>query len=124
MSNYRILEFNELTADISTGAISTNILVFEIPEPFRNDIKIVLNILKSYKVRKVILYGSVARGDFRTDSDLDICVEGLKDEVFFIALAECLISTEHAISLVDLKSIHGYFRERVLKEGKILYEQN
>ncbi len=124
MRNYRILEFDELTADTFIDASPAATVLANITKVFQNDIKIVLKILKSYKVRKIILYGSVARGDFRMDSDLDICVEGLEDKSFFIALAECLISTEHAVSLVDFKSIHGYFRERVLKEGKILYEQN
>ena len=96
----------------------------DIPKSFQRDIHIILYVLKSYNVHKVILYGSVAHGDSQSDSDLDICVEGLDDNVFFIALAECLMNVKHSVSLVDFKSIHGYFRERILKEGKVLYEQS
>ena len=119
MSSYHLLTLDELPIETLTDVSN-----FDIPKSFQSDIHIILYILKSYNVHKVILYGSVARGDFRSDSDLDICVEGLDDNVFFIALAECLINSKHSVSLIDFKSIHGYFRERVLKEGKVLYEQN
>ena len=113
-----------LVLDDSPSEILPKIALPGIPESFQTDINRILYILKSYNVRKVILYGSVARGDVRNNSDLDICVEGLDDESFFIALAECLISCEHSVSLVDFKTTHGYFRERILKEGKVLYEQS
>lgn len=88
----------------------------------QNDIDRVLSILKTYHVNKVILYGSFARGDFREDSDLDICVEGLKNEYFFKALAECMMNSDRSVSITDFDSTYGYFRERILKEGRILYE--
>jgi predicted nucleotidyltransferase len=91
-------------------------------ENIYNDIDRVLSILKTYHVNKVILYGSFARGDFREDSDLDICVEGLKNEYFFKALAECMMNSDRSVSITDFNSIYGYFRERILKEGRILYE--
>lgn len=91
-------------------------------ENIYNNIDRVLSILKTYHVNKVILYGSFARGDFREDSDLDICVEGLKNEHFFKALAECMMTSDRSVSITDFNSTYGYFRERILKEGRILYE--
>ena len=94
-----------------------------IPEEFREDVRMVVRILQSYRVRRVILYGSVARGDFRKDSDLDFCVEGLDVRYFFVALAECLLSVARPLSIIDLDSLSGYFLDRVLSEGTIVYEQ-
>ncbi|HAO20431.1 MAG TPA: hypothetical protein DCQ37_08130 [Desulfobacteraceae bacterium] len=93
-------------------------------ESMQNDLSKILCILKRYDVAKVSLYGSVARGDYKDDSDLDICIEGLRDDNFFIALAECLMASDHSVSITDFKNTFGYFRERILKEGKIIYEQN
>jgi uncharacterized protein len=111
------LQQNPTIEEITTTAIT------DIPEDFREDVMTVIDILKPYHVRRVILYGSVARGDFHKDSDLDFCVEGLDASSFFIALAECLLNTRHSISIVDLDSLHGYFLDRVLHEGTIVYEQ-
>jgi len=89
---------------------------------FQKDIDRVLSILKTYHVNKIILYGSFARGDFREDSDLDICVKKKKNEYFFKALAECMMNSDRSVSITDFNSTYGYFRERILKEGRILYE--
>lgn len=54
-----------------------------LPVSIRAELRQVLQILEKYNVRKVILYGSFARGDFREDSDFDLCVEGLSSSDFF-----------------------------------------
>ena len=72
---------------------------------------------------RVNLYGSIARGDARATSDLDFCVEGLPDENFFRALGECLLHSEHSISVIDLQSSYGLLRNRILQEGLVLYER-
>lgn len=40
------------------------------------DIEKVESILLRHGALKIILYGSLARGDYRVDSDIDICFEG------------------------------------------------
>jgi len=83
----------------------------------------VASILQHHGAMKIILYGSLARGDYRADSDIDICVEGIPDENYFRALAECLMKTQRRVSILDFQNIQGDFRERILKEGKILYKR-
>jgi predicted nucleotidyltransferase len=93
-----------------------------LPASIETELQKVLKILEKYNARRVILYGSFARGDFRDDSDFDLCVEGLSSGDFFLALAECLMTATRPLSIVDLKDARGYFRERILMEGLVIYD--
>lgn len=90
------------------------------PEDVLLDLTMAGSVLSRYGANQVILYGSMSRGDYRTDSDIDLCVEGLPRKNFFRALAECLMASHRSLSIVDLDNTHGYFRERILTEGKVL----
>ena len=92
------------------------------PEDITNDLFKVKSILAGLGARKIILYGSLARGDYKLHSDIDICVEGIPKENYFRAIAECLMEIDRRISVLDFDKLQGYFKERILSEGKILYE--
>ena len=94
----------------------------EFPADISRDIETVESILVRHGANKIILYGSLARGDYRADSDIDICYEGISDEKYFRAWAECLMAADRRTSVLDFKDIYGHLKERILKEGKILYE--
>ncbi|MDB9526286.1 nucleotidyltransferase domain-containing protein [Oscillatoria sp. CS-180] len=84
------------------------------------DLTMAGSVLSRYGANQVILYGSMARGTYRPDSDIDLCVEGLPSKNFFRALAECLMASHRSLSIIDFDNSHGYFRERILTEGKVL----
>ncbi len=48
--------------------------------------------LKAYGAREVYVFGSVASGRIRADSDVDFAVVGLPDEVFFRAMGRAHIA--------------------------------
>jgi predicted nucleotidyltransferase len=93
------------------------------PDDILQDIQKVESILLHHGAMKIILYGSLAKGDYRADSDIDVCVEGIPDENYFRAIAECLMIIQRPVSILDFQNVRGYLRERILKEGKILYER-
>ncbi|MEW6379727.1 MAG: nucleotidyltransferase domain-containing protein [bacterium] len=94
----------------------------EFPADILRDIEQIESILLRHGAMRIILYGALARGDYRADSDIDICFEGIPDEEYFRAVAECLMEAHRPVSVLDFADIYGYFRKRILKEGKILYE--
>ena len=91
------------------------------PRDIVDDLREFEKILRHYGAEKIILYGSLARGDYRVDSDIDLCYEGIPAYDYFRVLAECLLQAHRRFNLVDLKTAKGYFRDRILNEGKLIY---
>ena len=66
---------------------------------------------RMYHVKKVILFGSRARGDFKAKSDIDLAVQGGD----FVLLSFDIINLD--------EEIQSELRESIEKEGKIVYEE-
>ena len=80
-------------------------------------------IAEKYEVKKVILFGSRARGDYHRASDIDLAVEGGRITDFILDVKETT-STLLNFDIVDLeKTAPGEFLEAIEKEGVILYEK-
>ena len=78
---------------------------------------------KKYDVDKVILFGSRARGDFKTKSDIDLACTG-GDSIGFILAVEEETSTLLRFDIVNLDfSVQPRLRESIQKEGVVLYEK-
>lgn len=87
----------------------------------RQDLQRVVDILKRHGAKQIILYGSYARGTATPASDLDLCELGIPPDHFFRAWAECLMIANTPFSILDLAAVRGYLRERILREGKVIY---
>ncbi|MGA0199595.1 MAG: nucleotidyltransferase family protein [Prochlorotrichaceae cyanobacterium] len=80
------------------------------------------------KIRKLSLFGSVLRDDFTEQSDVDVLVEFLPGKTPGLAI----VSMEDELSAilgrtVDLRTprdLSRYFRDRVLQEARLIYEQD
>lgn len=77
---------------------------------------------RKYKVKKVVLFGSLIRGMYRRDSDIDLAVAGLPKNLFL----KVSVEVEELIKIpVDLKLIEearGLFAKK-MEEGITLYEK-
>ena len=68
----------------------------------QEDLELAVSILKRHGAKAVYLFGSMAAGSSRPDSDWDIGVEGLPSSSFLPALGELLDSMNRKVDLVEL----------------------
>ena len=92
-------------------------------EKWKIKLENIVNELKKHNPKKIILFGSRARGDYKKNSDIDIAVEvnlnfrekrKLKEKIDFI-------SGIYSVDLIFLDEVEDYFKNKILNEGKVLY---
>jgi predicted nucleotidyltransferase len=84
-----------------------------------------VSILSKYGVRKIGLFGSYARGEERTDSDLDVLVEFEKRKSLLTLVRIERELSEHIGVKVDLlteQAISPYLVERIKADLKVIYQ--
>lgn len=89
------------------------------PEEIQEIKEQIVPILKEAGVLRSSLFGSVAKGKARPDSDVDILVELPHDKDMFdlMDLEEKLASKlRKKVDLVTYRSLHHLLREKILKE--------
>jgi uncharacterized protein len=80
----------------------------------------ILHIAAKYGARNVRLFGSRARGDARSDSDVDLLVDmptecSLLDVGRFMMDLQDLLGFK--VDVVEPEGLHWYIRDKVLKEA-------
>lgn len=81
---------------------------------------------RRHRIRRLALFGSVLRDDFRPDSDLDVLVEFEPDHIpGLIRLAGMEIELSEMVGRkVDLRTpaeLSRYFRQKVLELAEVQY---
>jgi len=76
-----------------------------------------------YGARRVVLAGSLARGEFRVGSDIDLAAEGIPDDRFFRAGAdlEAAAGGLH-VELVPLESANPDYLADLARDGIVLHD--
>ena len=87
----------------------------------------IANLCHRYNIRKLSLFGSVLREDFRSDSDIDVLVEfnpGHTPGFAFIDIQDELSQLfGRPVDLNTPQCLSHYFRERVQAEAEPQYVQ-
>lgn len=82
---------------------------------------------KDNQIRKLSLFGSALREDFRPDSDIDVLVEFEPDARIgweFVQIQEGLSQLfGREVDLNTPKSLSKYFRSKVLQTAEVIYER-
>ena len=86
--------------------------------------KLVGLLVKKYHVKKVVLLGSLLdRERFGYHSDIDLCVEGLPEGSYFMAVGELLLdAADFDVDLISFEDATPEMKGRV-KQGRLLYEK-
>jgi hypothetical protein len=82
---------------------------------------------RRHHIRKLSLFGSVVRDDFRPDSDVDVLVEFEPDHIpgleFISMEQELSLLIGRRVDLHTIGSLSPYFRGDVLSEAEVQYSQ-
>ena len=83
-------------------------------------------LFEQYGIRRAKVFGSRARGDFRSDSDLDILIDygdhefSLLDHVGLQQDIRDMLSLD--VDVVTESSVHPLLKERVQADARVIYE--
>ena len=97
--------------------------------PIKVDNKELAHFCRRHHIRRLALFGSVLREDFRTDSDVDVLVEfepGHVPGLLRLAGMEMDLSgilVGHKVDMNTPLCLSQYFRDQVLEEAETLYVQ-
>lgn len=88
-----------------------------------NVIREIVELAEKHDLKKVILFGSRARGDFQRASDIDLAVSGGNVSMFALDVEE-ETSTLLEFDVVNLDlDLQEKLLESIKKEGMVLYEK-
>ena len=82
------------------------------------------NILKDkYKVRRIILIGSLVKGIVHEKSDIDLVVEGLEPSLYIKALTDLWDNLPAGVelNLISFEDAFESLKEKAINEGEYIY---
>ena len=85
--------------------------------------KLVRILSDEYNAERVILFGSLAREEFRINSDMDLAVSGVCAENYFKALGHLLLESPYSCDLVTIEDAPDLLKQRIEEDGVILYDR-
>jgi len=83
------------------------------------DREIILALAKSYRVKRVLLFGSCVSGDGKA-RDIDLAVDGVAPDLFYNFYGDLLCSLSKPVDLIDLAGDSKFIR-MINQEGVHLY---
>jgi predicted nucleotidyltransferase len=94
--------------------------------PVQVDGERLAELCRRYSVRELSVFGSMARGDFRPDSDIDVLVEFMPEaKIGLIEIAGLMRELEELVGrkvdLVSKRGLKPLIRPTVLEEARLLY---
>ncbi len=93
----------------------------EVITEIKDKLKIATEYLKSIGCKEIVLFGSLADGTADRSSDIDLAVSGISPRTYFRTIAEISSIVGMKVDLVTIDYISKEFKEKIQKEGRILY---
>ena len=83
-------------------------------------------IFTRYNVKRAVLFGSFAKGNFKRNSDVDIFVDsGLRGLKFYGLLEDISNALDRPVDLIDISQVKPNSRvmDEISKTGVVIYEK-
>jgi predicted nucleotidyltransferase len=93
--------------------------VVQLPEPYRRQIRRAASILREAGCTQVFLFGSLATGEIKDRSDIDLAVRGCPRGEFFLVLGRLILELDYPVDSVNLDSQDAFARY-LEREGDLL----
>lgn len=93
-------------------------------EELQKIVKSCADILKDkYRVKRVILIGSLVKGIVHEKSDIDLVVEGLQPSLYIKALTDLwdILPGKVELNLISFEDAFESLKEKANKEGEYIY---
>ena len=101
-------------------------LIPALPEPLASHQGSIRELCRKYHVVRLALFGSMARGENRMGSDMDLLVSFEQGKTpglgFFMLQGELQDVLGLPVDLNTLEDLSRHFRDQVLREATIVYE--
>jgi len=91
----------------------------QLPEIYQKDVRRAVEILKEAGCTDVFLFGSLATGKVKDQSDIDLAIRGCPKGKFFHLLGRLLLELDYPVDLVNLDR-QDAFACYLEKEGELL----
>jgi len=97
----------------------------ELIQQARTDVdRIVPLLVDEFGAIRIILFGSLVKGTFTSESDIDLAVEGIPRGHYFAAVAAVNHVTLRWVDLKPLEDLCPHFRQRILTTGEVIYARD
>ena len=91
----------------------------DLPDEYKKDIARAIEILKSGGCSAIFLFGSLASGEYRNKSDIDLAVRGCPKGKFFHLLGKLLFELKYSVDLINLDK-QNTFSRYLEQEGELI----
>ena len=88
----------------------------------QNVLQEIIRLAKENDVKKLILFGSRARGDYKERSDIDLAFYGGNSSQFILAVEETPTLLQFDVLDLD-KPIQAELLDSIKREGMVIYEK-
>jgi len=82
----------------------------DFPDDYKRDIVRAIEILKNGGCSDIFLFGSIATGEYRKKSDIDLAIKGCPKGKFFHLLGKLLFELKYSVDLINLDNQDAFAR--------------
>jgi len=88
--------------------------MLNLPEEIMKDINIAKEILLREGAKEIYIFGSLVDGKYTNNSDIDIAIVGLKEDIYFKIYGELLEKLQNKFDLIGLDYNNDF--SKIIKE--------